>query len=333
MYRKRILAFIMVLLMVLSFAACGNSAPAAQEAPAADAPAEAASAEAVVLNEDGFDPRLIGRWRVVKVEDNGQTDCKISDYSSFYFLYDGTVYGSYTANSTYADSPDGTAKVDGNNIVIPYYTSIENTELSMSYQISDTTKSLLDKPDKDAEMFYKNCPDDLMTLHVTGSYKDSPTNILSIDSTVTLQLEQPRWYSVFIDTMCGSWVDNYGNSWSFSHDKNGAQDYSFKMTTDDKTEYKGSYIILTHSKDAPAESVRFSFEDYSVDVSAQIVSFDGYVLELTQESGNPLTLTRVDAPAQAAPAEAQAEPPVPAEAPAESSDPGEAPAESPTPAA
>ena len=162
-----------------------------------------------------------------------------------------------------------------------------------------TNSSLADDIRQD---YFAKFADDQLTVRFVGSYQSSPTTIENIDSTLVFEKQYPMWENdhIFEATMVGSWIDNYGNAWTFTaeSDSSGSQipDVAFSLTDTVGKHYPGESISCLRDVSTENDSlVSFYFDsDYSsADIDAKLISFDGYELILEQKNGTQLILQRI----------------------------------------
>lgn len=299
---KRTTALILVIVLLLCSTACASWTTNAK----------GQNGELTFMTPpENFDSKLVGEWIVVSGQERGQLKfVNINGeikYINLGFTYSGGVYGNLIdeiCDSDYFYNSDEFLPVDqasteNDMIIIPY--SIEGLDITMQYSFQDA-KQPSNEDDKTGNYFAKY-DNDQLTIHIVGEYKSSPTRKDSIDTTVVFEKIYPayRYVGSFDNAMVGTWIDNLGNTWTFTSDKkkNTPREFSFYFIDSNKERYIGSStsFIPAETNDSDCvERIGFYFEDSqsSADVrNSKVISFDGYTLTLEEENGTQLILKRI----------------------------------------
>ena len=272
------------------------------------------SADATPMNPpENFDAKLIGEWIFVSAQENGQLKFTSQEadgsikYIQLGFTYSGGVYGNLVDEICDSDYfynsneflPAGQASTENDMLTITH--SIEGLDVTMQYSFQDAKQSS-NKDDTHAN-YYAKYDNDQLTIHIAGEYQSSATRVDTIDTTVVFEKVYPVYHyrGSFDNAMIGTWIDNLGNTWTFTVDKkaNADRDYSFYMIDSNKKRYIGSSILFEPAETNDPESVEtltiyFKNDRSSANVdNAKIILFDGYTLSLELEDGPQLILQRV----------------------------------------
>lgn len=198
---------------------------------------------------------------------------------------DGELLGAFEAYSAYLEAA-GTMtdelRADFDKVTID----------SITYELQNWTD--FDEGEEDA--FYKADENDMLVLHITGSYKKTPMETQKIDTVYHFEKELPVLYHSGYAEMylMGDWQDSLGNAWSFGYALPEGKDeysFSFSMKDSDGVDHISKGFYTDSEDDTVSELIYFSFEDFSTP-RYKIVSADVNTLVLDDE-GTELVLTRV----------------------------------------
>lgn len=297
--RKRWIAFLLGVAMSLSVVACGGEK---------NQFAEANRLQIATYDEkESMDQKLWGLWESIETENNGERRVEIGNLA---ILPNGIVWGNYFVGvSEYIDGTVEAKKIKTTNNEIniwDIYKQIKvakgewKEEEASRYVDMKVTYEFKDIPDSsyknNLKYFFENDAYDQLILHITGSYKESPTSVISVNMTETYEKDYPMYNSYNYGEMAliGDWEDNMGNKWNFQYEKD--KDESWKLIpsmTDaegKKHEGKSVYIKNNFAEDIPKEQIGFRFEDFSTDYYT-IVSYDGKTFNF-DNNGTSFVLTR-----------------------------------------
>lgn len=140
---------------------------------------------------------------------------------------------------------------------------------------------------------------DEQTLTITEEATEikGPTKKAHYEVTLTFVRDYEDIDALYEYSLLGNWTDNFGNKWAFSvNEESTSFSLSFELTDSSGKKYASSPISsvwVGYDEDEKVTEIDFIFEVHSNDIYAEIVSFDGNVLEMTQDDGSSLVLTRV----------------------------------------
>ncbi len=250
------------------------------------------------------DADLVGNWEVISVENNGSAECGAYEDAVLGFTFEGTYFGNVfqpedSMGTTYAIDPSGSvsADSDGQLLSAQMDASIGEGDFTWTYQVGDFTDEMLDAVRESERRFLAAGEKNLLTIHVTGTCKESATAVREVDSTIVLAKKSWNWSDGYLmqDTLPGVWTDNFGNTWTFSTSKNGVS--TFALATADGGEFEDGSASCSVENDYSREYLVFSFEDSSVITGKQVVK--GYIqsvgysqIVLEQTDGAQLVFTR-----------------------------------------
>ncbi|MGN0261319.1 MAG: toll/interleukin-1 receptor domain-containing protein [Eggerthellaceae bacterium] len=252
------------------------------------------------------DQDLVGGWQVVSVEDKGTAECGAYEDGTLGFTFEGTYFGSMfqpddSSGTSYAIDPTGSVSADSDGRLVSDQmdASIGEGDFTWEYRISDFTDGMLDAVSAEKQRFLATGEKNLLTIHVTGTYRESATAVREVDSTIVLAKKCWNWSDGYLmqDTLPGVWTDSFGNTWTFSTSKNGVS--TFALTTADGGEFEDGSVSCSVENDYSREYLVFSFEDPSATMGEQVIR--GYIqsvgysqIVLEQTDGAQLILTRSD---------------------------------------
>lgn len=296
------IAILLALSMFLTLSACGHkTTDDSKEDDDAVADGSSVSSDAVKI---GDIERLAGGWNCVSLENQGDYAAGIS-YSydaELYVMYNGECYGSLF-KSLYEleddgdwENPvcsmklkDGKMEFDGVS-----YNGEHTLDIVAEYKIADIQKSSVTERE-DINLFYRNAKDDQLTIHITGSFKVSPTDTENINLTLVYEkdlINSEDNEGILWDIMLGDWEDNYGNKWNFKAQTEGL---GFTMIADGK-EYKGECVDIGtfEIEEKAVYLISFFYEDSILDAiyKAKIISYNGTEFAIEQDNGKTLTFKR-----------------------------------------
>lgn len=140
---------------------------------------------------------------------------------------------------------------------------------------------------------------DEQTLTITEETTEikGPTKSSHSEVTMTFARDYEDIDEYYEYSLLGNWTDNFGNKWVFSvNEETSYFSLSFELTDSSGKKYPSSptsSVWIHYDEDEKVTEIDFRFEVHSNDIDAEIVSFDGNVLEMTQDDGSSLVLTRV----------------------------------------
>lgn len=317
--KQKMFALYLAMVLVLALTSCGNrpAEPAPSHVPSQDVETPEPSALPGTPTPEAaltFDPALAGGWKQVSAEHTGEE--KVDFGLALFFLPDGTVYGNYgndlptydfylsQGGNTMKTSTQGnklTLIQDTNRYVLDAGLATQDDLYDLSqvetiYQLSDIQAS---QTGNDlAPLFFERFDNDLLTIHITGSFQVNPTTFHTIDSTLVYERNYPLYYlndDYLYPLLVGNWTDNLGNSWSFFYEENEEEKYDFKFRMKDSEgkEHIGFTVARTADLEDPAceERIKFQFEDFST-VFYTITSCDGTTFRMIDEHDEEFTLSR-----------------------------------------
>lgn len=279
---KKLLAVLLALTLAFSSLACALPT----KLTAKDKQTETTKKEAAAVEEVAEDySELFGAWKL-----KSSTGDKVSVYSSTIwdgyaiFTHDGkcAFFNSYSIRSNSIErliDNEEWYTVDGNTMVSSLSKSKAFTE-NISYELS------------------KKLGKETLVVNVEELEKDGPTKTIHREAKLTYVRDNEATAALYEYSLLGKWTDNYDNNWEFTQGKaaNSSLYYTFVKIVDSTG---GTYepktndgVDISVSDNGKVLEVEFRFKDY-ITIQAEIVSFDGNVLEMTQDDGSSLVLTRV----------------------------------------
>lgn len=250
------------------------------------------------------DQDLVGNWKAISVEDNGSMECGAHTGGRLGFTFEGTYYGSMFqpdgfSTSFHAVDPIGSVSADSEGVLVSEQmdASIGDGSFTWEYQIGDLSDEMLDTVNEEDRRFLATGEKNLLTIHVTGTCKESATAVREVDSTIVLARKRANWSDDYLmqDTLPGVWADSFGNTWTFSTSKNGVS--TFALTTAEGDEFEDGDVKCSIENDYSREYLVFSFEDPTATIGEQVIR--GYIqsvgyaqIVLEQTDGTQLILTR-----------------------------------------
>lgn len=249
---------------------------------------EKVAVEQEEIAEQEFDERFWGGWTQVSKEISG--DLQFDVGLNLYFLYDGSFYGDVLEYDYHEivshgwECPVATVSGDILDWTDAAFRFDESIDEKMDYSgISMTTT-------------FEFKDNDVLTLHITGTYEDGPTSTKKIDGTFVYEKKYPVYaYDYLEPSLNGTWTDNKGNSWTFGIDSE--KEFQFELEDKSGNHYTGIFVNNKWSKDDPEcmESLEFLFvEDINIP-EYDIVSYDGKSFILRESDGeDELILTRTN---------------------------------------
>ena len=329
--RKRWIAILLGVAMAVSVVACGaektnqlaDEKQSVEENQLADEKqsveenqlAEENRVQIATYNEkESIDQKIVGVWDSIETENNGDKKIEIGDLS---ILPNGIVWGSDFVKCT--EYLDGTAeakkiKTSNNEINIwDIYKQIKvakgevseeeaarYTDMKITYEFKDIARATYMMEQE--EYFYEKDANDQLILHITGSYKENPTSVVTIDTTEVYEKDYPLYgtdnnaHSEDYVSMAllGNWEDSMGNQWEFGYKKNDENHWerTVSMTDSDGKRYEQGHVYTVYviGEDVPTETMRFYFKDFST-AAYTIVSYDGKTFNF-DDNGSSFVLTR-----------------------------------------
>ena len=288
----------------------------AQEENTSDSGEEQEETAVSVQTASGVCP-LFGRWEKTAYKDKG-VELNMEPIDPLVISYDGTVYTSLAKWAAAKDSnielPALTVQGDQTDlaaVIVSYESDPDKYDLNTTWSFKDSYNGEYDSSgltmstiapyrpgnssvsgDNPTDLTYDDVyPDVYLYLNITGTVQTSPVKKEEADTWIVYRKKYPIIHSDIFPAFEGEWTDSMGNVWNFAIED---EDLTFSMTDSGGNTYAGDTVQLT-SQDSTQknffERIRFIFDDYSTDKYA-VVSFDGRVLELLDESWNSFTLTK-----------------------------------------
>ena len=288
------------------------SAASVQEEVAPVEPPEENPVEQPVFENGSEISPLFGGWELVNSADRGKASVRFSN-NYFFVCIDGTTYTNmteYCALSESGELPVLQWTQSGMNFtdVFPPSSNAEKYDLSSTCFLMDSYDETVPAQEGNTEppvvksvdpasidlskASFASCyPEKYLTVHVTGTYTESPVSILDVDTWLVYKQTIPVLSTHLVPTLVGDWKDSLENTWRFWPE---GEDVAFILTESNGTVHTGRYVI-----DYPGdpderdfyERVTFRFDDFGVEKHA-IVCYDGMVLYLLNQNGEPFILTR-----------------------------------------
>lgn len=297
--RKKGIAILLGVAMALSVAACGAEK---------NQFVEANRVQIVTYDEkESIDQKIVGAWDSMETENKGDKSIEIGDIA---ILPNGIVWGSYFVRpSEYIDGTVEAKKIMTNDNEINIWEIYKQIKVAKGewgeeeanrYVDMKVTYEFKDIPDSsyknNVKYFYENDAYDQLILHITGSYKESPTSLISVNVMEVYEKDYPMYTGIYYGymTLVGDWEDNMGNQWNFQYekDKDGSWQLIPSMTDAEGKKHEGKAVYFQNNfgEDIPKEQVRFCFEDFSTEYYT-IVSYDGKTFNF-DDNGSSFVLTR-----------------------------------------
>ena len=346
----------LVLAMFTFLAACGQAAAPADKAAAPEAPVEddaapetetADTLAAVVepKKEIGHiaDERLVGEWMTTSVISEGEYVFDLNDFSfmmgsmgstplDITMLYSGGCYGEFfetvydyeTAGGTGVTSADvffpcDTVVVGDGTLSFPNAANGARDgklDCTIEYSFQNVDESS-HYDDAAVDALFAAAEDDQLTLVIKGTYAESATKVLTIDTTVVYEKQLLLGRTkVLTGLLQGSWKDDLGNTWDFSvasHqekvDDETRESFGLVFTLTDTAGKKynsepfdgsSNAVTIGTYKDPNDENGVITGIDFDFasgqdidDVSGILVSCDGDHFVLNTGNGKEMSFTRV----------------------------------------
>ncbi len=264
---------------------------------------------------ENFDGRLIGTWKRVGADHQGENrvnglenEINIFETGEFYFANTGEwmrlmeeqiELPVMTAKDGATDIMEASKSVydDGKQHVDGIYTMLPSiTDLSVTYELTDYEA----EEDNGFEAaFYANRKDDGLTIHISGNYQDGPLASRTVDTSIYFRQYTyiGRW---LFPCMEGRWTDSNGYVWAFriaresveSFGVAGNFDVAFAMKDSSGQIYEGKAITEGFDSESGMNTLRISFQEGITVPEYTLAGYDGMTLELEGEDGSSLVLTR-----------------------------------------
>ena len=264
---------------------------------------------------ENFDGRLIGTWKRVGADHQGENrvnglenEINIFETGEFYFANTGEwmrlmeeqiELPVMTAKDGATDILEASKSVydDGKQHVDGIYTMLPSIpDLSVTYELTDYEA----EEDNGFEAaFYANRKDDGLTIHISGNYQDGPLASRTVDTSIYFRQYTyiGRW---LFPCMEGRWTDSNGYVWAFriaresveSFGVAGNFDVAFAMKDSSGQIYEGKAITEGFDSESGMNTLRISFQEGITVPEYTLAGYDGMTLELEGEDGSSLVLTR-----------------------------------------
>ena len=265
------------------------------------------------LTSTGFP--IYGLWDKIAYEDKG-TSTKFNT-DDLYIRADGSIYSSKSSGETPVLTADENTVsgldafwisngLDAYSLTVEYsfqnsfndeyidktddviFTGLPNVG-GIGFNYGTNSKALPEE--NPTGLTYEDCyPPVYLFLHITGTYQETPLKTSAIDTWMVYEKQYPYLALSKWPVLEGNWQDSLGNTWVI------ASDGTFTMTDTAGNAYPGKEIRVTAANEEKInffERLSFVFEEYTTDRYA-VVSFDGDVLKLLDESWNEMVLSRVN---------------------------------------
>lgn len=272
-----------------------------------ETPTDAAWLDSRKAAIEAFDGRLLGTWKRVGAEQNGEVrvdgleyDINILETGEFYLAGDWMrlreeqiPLPSMTAKDGKTDFVDAAKSVydDGQQSANSIYTLLPSiSDLSVTYELTDYEV----EEDDSLRPFYENREEDGLTIHVRGNYQDGPLTVKTIDTSIHFRL-YPYMNSWFFPSLEGRWTDNNSYIWAFriSRELEGSS-FSVVFAMKDATGqvHEGNRFMESYDFSTGTDGLHITFQDGITVPEYTIISYDGMTLELEGDDGSSLVLTR-----------------------------------------
>lgn len=220
--------------------------------------------------------KLFGAWKLV----SSDVDMSLG-FNYIVFTHDGYATLRYFVSSKEISEADSWWRVEDNSLLLlnPEDGVEENVTFEIISNDNNDTKQTL-------------------RLFIDEKEKIGPTKTSHFKATLTFERDISESGEVYIYTLPGKWKDNYENTWKFEVlEDDSTYSVHFVIVDSGGIRYKSrdiSPVWIGLANDKKTIEIEFALEKSSSSIDGKILSYDGYTMDIIQDDGSSLTLTRTE---------------------------------------